>query len=349
MKLYEFNIVNNVFLLTEEQRNEKEAELFSLLSDEDLEALEQELSESLNEVDPSNPNSYRPKGDKLSGGIKARYPGKFGSKTQRTQQDTPQEPEKEPVSVPKIDTIPPKRKDIEVKPNPEPKTDPKPERVAAISSTVKTMPEKQQAALKDKVKAEKKKREKAPKPVKTKSSPGLLKKAVKGLAALALAGAIGSAGLVGLGLASAEYGADYSSEPAAQQTQQQAAAETPEQKEIKRLKSQINKMQMNAEMYAVAFTKRDGFDTDMFGHEISASSTSDNFIYNSLKDGTSLKDIEMKGGNGYYTVQVDVEGPRDVTTVVSFKNYKIDKIKINGKSYNVSEHNYDIRNMPGTK
>ena len=147
MKLYEIYSAYNYFILTEAERTEKENQLFSYFSDEDLDALMHELDESLktdnlSEEDPRNSNAYSPKGDTLAGGIKARYPERFN----------------------------------------------------AISSTVKTMPAKQQDALKYKVKAEKQKREKSPKPT-AKSSPGLLKKAVKSLGALALAGVIGMAAL----------------------------------------------------------------------------------------------------------------------------------------------------------
>lgn len=304
MKLHEFYTVNNYYLLTEAEHKEKESELFSYLSNEDLDVLDQELSESLQEenlleIDPRNKNAYKPKGDKLAGGIHARYPHLKPEQLNRTRE---------------------------------------------ISATVKSMPEKEKAALIKKVKQEKKKRASSPAAkVAAPKKSGSLKKVIKTLGALALVGAIGTAGL-------GAYVDNLDSNAAAQQAAAQAAqdaelAKTPEQKEIDKLKKSTQSASRHAKGFAMFVARNSGWDVDTFGHDIAGGSMSDFMKLNALqKDGRKLEDLEgIKLGNGYFNVSVDVEGPKDVTVVVGFTNYKVNVVKINGQKIDVSRYNWDIR------
>ena len=386
MKLYEFHSANNYFLLTEEERTAKTNTFLDMLADGDLELILGELSESkINEVDPRNPNAYQPKSDKLTGGIRARYPERFTDKDiqVRNAEIVPavkELPKKEKSAL--FDLVkkelakrqaakPAKDLEKQIKQKAKAEARAQIDKAKAELAQAKKQAKSEEDARKAKEKIEAKARTEIEKlqkkaqqeleksqnaqttTVKEPAKPSMLKKIVKGLGKLALVGAISVAAIdTGMDHLSDYNKAQQADRQAAQQAAAQAAADaeaakTPEQKEMERLKSQINNMRSVSLSFATEFTKRDGWDVDMFGHDLVSVTNSDSMKYNALKDGRSLDELSgIKPGNGSYTWQIDVDGPKDVTTVISFTNYKIDKVKINGKSYDISRYGYDIRELP---
>jgi superfamily I DNA and/or RNA helicase len=97
-----------------------------------------------------------------------------------------------------------------------------------------------------------------------------------------------------------------------------------------------NTIERNLQTLAKQYMRSLGYDTNTFGHQ-----TGKGFLSDLTKSGIK--------GNGYWNFQIEVEnrygGDERIPVVIGFGDYKVNKIKVDGKLYNITD-GPDIRKNP---